>query len=106
MRSLKSFLGIAVILFIAAPTICLAQNAAMERHYGDGEAGNALGTTIYNHYHPQNPLPESKGDVLQDTARNLGAGQNPRNAFMNASKSNAGLDKAPSNPGSKANVAH
>jgi len=75
----------------SVPVICFAQNAAMERHFGEGEPGAAAGTSLFNSLNPNNPLPQSGGNVIQDTMRNLGAQQSLSDAWSNAARSNAGL---------------
>lgn len=55
-----------------------------------GEAGARAGTALYNTINPDRPLPNSGGSVVQDTVRNMGAGQSLKEAWQNAAESNAG----------------
>jgi len=51
-------------------------HAAMYEHMDDsGEAGARLGTAVHNALFPSRPLPDSDGDVINNTSQNLGAGQ-------------------------------
>lgn len=89
------FLPLATLLLITSvSTGASAQTGASvgsNDGVGSGEAGARAGTVLTNQLNPDKPLPLSSGSVLQDTARNLGAGQKPGEAWTNAANSNAGV---------------
>lgn len=55
----------------------------------DGGAAAQAGTNVFNAFNQDTPLPNSGGNVVQDTIYNLGAGQSFSEAWQNASDSNS-----------------
>lgn len=91
-----SVLGLAAFLFFGALGNCFAETGKMlgnNSSIESGEAGARAGTLLYNHLNPDKQLSLSGGSVVQDTFKNMGAGQSPGKAWSNAAESNSGLKK-------------
>jgi hypothetical protein len=63
---------------------------ARSENWTSGESGARAGTALYNHFHQDNPLPQSRGDVVRTFITNLGHGQSPKAAWSNAAQSSSG----------------
>lgn len=79
-----------VTLSSVASTVAYAQSGKSSMYATDGDKAAQMGTRLYNSLNPTTPLPVSRGDVLQETARNMGRGQSAKNAWSNAAKTTSG----------------
>lgn len=55
----------------------------------DGDAAAQLGIRVYNFLNPNTPLPVSRGNAVNETAKYMGHGESPANTFSHAADDNA-----------------
>ena len=89
-------LGLTLCVLIATNSVTYAQkaNAGSSETITSGEAGSRAGTSLYNSFNKDHPLPNSSGSVVQDTMKNMGAGKSAKEAWKRAAESNSAAPKS------------
>ena len=82
-----------LLIFISLiPTTVYADPYAAHDSIIDGSAGARAGTAVYNSVNPSAPLPAPSSDdaVIRGALRNMGAGQDVKEAWRNAAETESG----------------